>query len=86
MGYTAYRVGRWCVGVAEIKKSFNALPLDDRLRLLYDLWDELSVDATSFELSPEEQAELERRYAEHLAEPASSVAWEQVLHELRSAR
>lgn len=72
------------MGAAEIKKSFYALPLDDRLRLLYDLWDELSADATGFDLSDEEQAELERRFGEHVVEPASSMSWDQVRDNVRS--
>jgi len=71
------------VNVAEIKKSFHALPLDERQRLLYDLWDELSADTNSFDLSKEEQAELERRFDEHVAAPETSVSWEQVRDKLR---
>lgn len=72
------------MGIAEIKKSFQALPLDERLRLLYDLWDELSAGATGFDLTDEEQEELERRFTEHVAEPGSSIAWEQVRKDVRS--
>lgn len=72
------------MGIAAIKKNFHALPLDERLRLLYDLWDELSADATGFDLSDEEQAELEARFTEHVAEPGSSMTWEQVRNNVRS--
>ena len=70
--------------VPEIKKSFRELPLEERLRLLYELWDELSPNAASFDLTADEQAELEHRYEEHVRNPGSSISWEQVRNGLRS--
>ena len=34
-------------------------------------------------LTDEQKAELDRRWAEHLADPASAIPWEEVEHGLR---
>lgn len=51
----------------------------ERIQLAEDLW--ASVAATPEDvppLTPAQQEEIERRLAEHAANPASAVAWEDV--------
>ena len=64
------------------------LPAHDRIELALALWESLN-DAdreADFALSDEQYLELDRRMAEHLADPGSSVSWEEVRRELREAR
>lgn len=37
------------------------LPLDERIRLVEDLWDSIAADQSSLPLTPEQRAELDRR-------------------------
>ena len=64
------------------------LPPHERIELALALWESLD-DAdreADFALSDEQYAELDRRMADHLADPGSSVSWEEVRRELREAR
>lgn len=61
------------------------LPVPDRLDLLEAIWDSLadSPDAeAAFALTDEQRAELDRRLAEHLADPDSAIPWEEVRRRL----
>ena len=67
--------------IAELLK----LPAGERAGLAIALWESLT-DAerdAEFDLAPEERAEFDRRWAEHLAEPASAVSWDEVRQKLR---
>jgi putative addiction module component (TIGR02574 family) len=46
------------------------------------LWDSIPADA-SIEISPEQQAELDRRIAAHEKNPEELLTWDQVLSALR---
>jgi len=56
------------------------LPSGDRADLAMALWDSLSEDERETELTvtDAQRAELDRRWAEHLADPASAVPWVEV--------
>ncbi len=41
--------------------SLRKLPLDERIRLVEDLWDSIASDQDALPLTPEQQAELDRR-------------------------
>ena len=60
------------------------LPAHDRADLAMALWESLT-DAereAEFELTPEQEAELARRIAEHDADPASAIPWDEVRRKL----
>ncbi len=60
-------------------ESFIDLPISERIHLVEDIWDSIAAETPGvLQLSPEERAELHRRYAMHQADPSSSVPWEQV--------
>ena len=42
----------------DIKSSFRELDLDERIKLLGELWDEVSTEPTLFDLSEDERKEL----------------------------
>jgi len=60
------------------------LPADDRVELAMALWASLSDAEREGELalSDEEAAEIDRRWAEHLANPGSGVPWSEVRRKL----
>ena len=69
--------------VADIKRSFKELDLNERINLLGELWDEVSTEPTLFDLSEHERRELERRHAQHHASPETARSWAGVLAGLR---
>jgi len=60
------------------------LPATERVDLAMALWDSLTPaeQEAEFDLTPEQRAELDRRLAEHLADPASAASWEEVRRKL----
>jgi putative addiction module component (TIGR02574 family) len=60
----------------------NQLGVDDRIRLVQDVWDGLVDVGVPFELTEEQKRELDRRIAEHEADPDSAIPWEAVQDEI----
>ena len=60
------------------------LPAVDRAELAITLWESLTDEECGAELTlgPEERAELDRRRAEHLADPGSAISWQDVRRKL----
>lgn len=60
------------------------LPSRERAELAMALWESLSDSEREAELAltPEQAAELDRRLAEHLANPGSAIPWEEVRRKL----
>ncbi len=56
------------------------LPAGDRAELAMALWDSLtdSERETELQLTDEQRAELDRRWAEHVANPGSAIPWADV--------
>jgi putative addiction module component (TIGR02574 family) len=66
-------------------EALRALPIDERIQLVEDLWDTIAeeTEAGEFELSPELAAELDRRLDEYRRDPSSARPAEEVLARLR---
>lgn len=60
------------------------LPADDRAELAMALWESLSDSdrETELTLTDAQAAEIDRRWAEHLANPGSAVPWSEVRRKL----
>jgi putative addiction module component (TIGR02574 family) len=60
------------------------LPADDRAELAMALWESLSDSEreTELALTDAQAAEIDRRWAEHLANPESAVPWSEVRRKL----
>jgi putative addiction module component (TIGR02574 family) len=60
------------------------LPQNERLALAIALWDSLDDQAREGALSvdPDVCAELDQRWASHLANPDAALAWDQVRRQL----
>jgi putative addiction module component (TIGR02574 family) len=64
------------------------LPAAERIEIAQTIWDSVSdedLDET-FVLSPELKQELDRRWAEHIADPESAIPWEEVKQRLRNRK
>jgi len=53
-------------------------PIDERIRLVQDVWDRLADDGYESELTDAMKAELDRRIAEIDGNPEAGVPWEDV--------
>lgn len=60
------------------------LPAVDRAELAIALWESLSDSDRegAFELTDEQRAELDRRWAEHTQNPGSAIPWSEVRRKL----
>ena len=60
------------------------LPAADRAELAIALWESLSDSERegAFELSDNQRAELDRRWAEHIENPGSAIPWSEVRRKL----
>ena len=60
------------------------LPAGERAALAMALWESLSEAEREgeLELTPEEAAELDRRWTEHVQRPESSIPWDDVRRRL----
>lgn len=60
------------------------LPAGDRAELAIALWESLSDSERegAFELTDEQRAELDRRWAEHTENPGSAIPWSEVRRKL----
>jgi putative addiction module component (TIGR02574 family) len=65
--------------------DLRKLPVDDRIRLVEQLWDSIAEDAVDADLPIEKEivAELERRLAEHHRDPAAALPWDRVRERIR---
>ncbi len=58
------------------------LSVAERIQLVEDLWDSIATDADAYPLTEAQKAELDRRLAEHEADPDSALPWEEVRERL----
>jgi putative addiction module component (TIGR02574 family) len=56
---------------------------DQRLQLVQEIWDSLSDEVEASPLTDAQRAEVDRRWAAHLANPQAAIPWEQVLRSWR---
>ncbi len=55
----------------------------ERIQLAQDLWDSIPPGTGSLSLTEAEREELERRLAEHRADPSSAIPWAEARAQLR---
>jgi putative addiction module component (TIGR02574 family) len=63
------------------------LPPDERAELAMVLWDSLTDAEREGELAltAEQEAQLERRWAEHLENPGAAIPWDEVRRKLQGS-
>lgn len=64
--------------MSTVPANIKDLPVSERIQLVEDIWDSIVEDAGPLPLSAEEREELDRRLAEHRANPSSGIPWEDV--------
>jgi putative addiction module component (TIGR02574 family) len=67
---------------SELLATAKALPLAERIEFVEALWDSIAEEGHDLPLTPEEEAEIDRRLEEHRRNPESAVPWKQVKAEL----
>ncbi|MGH7566237.1 MAG: addiction module protein [Gemmatimonadota bacterium] len=58
--------------------GIDRLGVDERLRLIEELWESVAADSAGVPLTDAQRAELDRRIADHEANPDDVVPWEEV--------
>lgn len=58
--------------------GIDRLGVEERLALVEELWDSIAADSAAVPLTEAQRAELDRRIAEHEANPDDVVSWEEV--------
>jgi putative addiction module component (TIGR02574 family) len=58
--------------------GIERLGIEERLALVEELWDSIAADSAAVPLTEAQRAELDRRIAEHEANPDDVVPWEEV--------
>lgn len=61
-----------------IVEAFRRLPVDERVRLVEELWDEVAKELEQRPLSEAERRLLDERIRQHDETPADVEAWEAV--------
>jgi len=69
-----------------ILREVRTWPVEERLRLVEALWDEMVDEGFEFELTEAQKAELDRRIAEADAHPERAIPWEEVQAYLKRPR
>jgi len=58
--------------------GLDRLGLEDRLSLVEELWDSIAADSEAVPLTGPQRVELDRRLAEHEADPTDVTSWDEV--------
>jgi putative addiction module component (TIGR02574 family) len=62
--------------------ALHELSFSEKLLLVGDLWDDLAAQAKSIPLSDSVKRELDRRYADYVANPTEGSSWQDVKRRL----
>jgi len=66
-----------------MNSNLRQLPIDERIRLVEDLWDSIAIDQAAIALSSEQMAELDLRIEAYEADGQIGRTAGQVIAELR---
>jgi putative addiction module component (TIGR02574 family) len=59
------------------------LPIEEKMRIVEELWDDIAAAPAAVALTPEYWAELDRRFAELDADPDAGLTDEEVWSQIR---
>ena len=69
-------------GVLPIIEEFRKLPSAEKIRLVQQLWDEVSDEASHLPLTGQQRELLDERIDEHEANPEDVEPWDQARDEI----
>ncbi len=72
--------------IGPMDPNFDQMSPAERILYVQELWDRIAEHAEDVPVTEEMKAELDRRLAEHRADPSSAVPWEKVKAHLRAKR
>ncbi|OGW62454.1 MAG: hypothetical protein A2V83_10895 [Nitrospirae bacterium RBG_16_64_22] len=58
--------------------GIERLGIEERLTLVEEIWESITADSTAVPLTQAQRDELDRRIADHEANPDDVVSWEEV--------
>jgi putative addiction module component (TIGR02574 family) len=58
--------------------GIERLGIEERLTLVEELWDSIAADSSAVPLTEAQRTELDRRIADHEANPDDVVPWEEI--------
>lgn len=58
--------------------GIERLGIEERLTLVEEIWDSIAADSAAIPLTQTQRDELDRRIADHEANPDDVVSWEEV--------
>jgi putative addiction module component (TIGR02574 family) len=58
--------------------GLDRLRLEERLSLVEELWDSIAADSEAVPLTVPQSVELDRRLADHEADPTDVTSWDEV--------
>jgi len=64
--------------------GIDQMSLDDRMRLLEEIWDSIAVNPDAMPLTEAQQKDLQARLDAHKDNPKAGSTWEEVKTRLRS--
>lgn len=63
--------------------DIRKIPVDERIRLVEDLWDSIAADQHVLALTPEQQVELDKRLDAYEADKNPGRSAEEVIEDIR---
>jgi putative addiction module component (TIGR02574 family) len=67
----------------DITEEIRRLSVDERIRLVQDIWDGIAADTEPPPLTDEQRSEVARRIAEHERGASRAIPWDEALATLR---
>lgn len=70
-------------GVHPFIEQLRHLPIEEKMQIVGDLWDDIAAQSGTLQLSPEYCAELDRRIAEMEADPEGGLTEQEFWSRIR---
>jgi putative addiction module component (TIGR02574 family) len=64
-------------------KEITALSIEDRIHLVQAIWDSIAAEQAYPDLTKAQQQEIDRRIADHEANPDNVLTWEEIKASLK---